>query len=238
MSTAPIAMKPRLRNRELKRQIAAMLNDDAFAQRLERWDQFVPRQVVNPLFSFFFNAQEIIKWRAVTAMGVVVARLAQREIESARVVMRRLMWTLNDESGGIGWGSPEAMGDIMARSHSLAQEYSHILLSYMNPAGNWLEHEILQRGVVWGVGRLAHVRAALMTNAVPLLEPLLESGDAYLRGLAAWAAGAFDAPALSRGLHRLAYDTETIMLYDQMRLMRISIRQLAQTSLSRAAAMP
>lgn len=25
-------------------------------------------------------------------------------MDSARIVMRRLMWSLNDESGGIGWG--------------------------------------------------------------------------------------------------------------------------------------
>ena len=31
------------------------------------------------------------------------------------------MWTLNDESGGIGWGSPEVMGEILAAHKGLAE---------------------------------------------------------------------------------------------------------------------
>jgi hypothetical protein len=46
-------------------------------------------------------------------MGEVMAHLADKDMESARVIMRRLMWSLNDESGGIGWGAPEAMGEIV-----------------------------------------------------------------------------------------------------------------------------
>jgi len=53
-------------------------------------------------------------------MGRVVSSLAEKDMESARVVMRRLMWNLNEESGGIGWGCPEAMGETMARSAPLA----------------------------------------------------------------------------------------------------------------------
>ncbi|MEA3417440.1 MAG: hypothetical protein U9R02_15080 [Thermodesulfobacteriota bacterium] len=60
-------------------------------------------------------------------MGVVVSNLADHDMESARVIMRRLIWNLNDESGGIGWGSPEAMGEIMARNNRLALPFTHKL---------------------------------------------------------------------------------------------------------------
>ena len=63
-------------------------------------------------------------------MGQVVSNLADTDMESARVIMRRLIWNLNDESGGIGWGSPEAMGDIMACHERLAGEYHRLLVSY------------------------------------------------------------------------------------------------------------
>jgi len=96
--------------RKLKKKILGLLNDNPLETSLEKICQFPPRQAVNPLFSFFYHSEELVKWRAVTAMGAVVARLAQQDIESSRIVMRRLMWNLNDESGGIGWGAPEAMG--------------------------------------------------------------------------------------------------------------------------------
>ncbi len=98
-------------------------------------------------------------------MGMVVSNLADHDIESARVVMRRLMWNLNDESGGIGWGSPEAMGEIMARHSRLAQEFASILVSYINPDKNYIEHEILQRGVLWGIGRLAYERPEFVKDS-------------------------------------------------------------------------
>ena len=118
-------------NREIKKNILKLLQDESFDKSLEKIRQMPERQAVNPLFSFFFNTNELIKWRSITAMGVVVSQLADHDMESARVVMRRLMWNLNDESGGIGWGSAEAMGEIMARHGRVGEEYAHLLLSYM-----------------------------------------------------------------------------------------------------------
>ena len=89
---------------------------------------------------------ELVKWRAVTAIGSIVTLLAKKDIEAARVIMRRLMWSLNDESGGIGWGAPEAMSEIMAQSNKIAEEYNSILISYLNEQGNFLEYEPLQKG--------------------------------------------------------------------------------------------
>jgi len=96
--------------------------------------------VINPLFSFLYNNDEQVRWRTVTAFGAVVAKLADEDMEAARIIMRRLMWNLNDESGGIGWGSPEAMGETLARHEGLAKEYARILLSYARQDGNYLEH--------------------------------------------------------------------------------------------------
>ena len=68
--------------------------------------------------------------------------------------MRRLMWSLNDESGSIGWGAPEAMAEIMARNKKLADEYYKILISYSEQGKNYLEHEGLQRSVRRGIERI------------------------------------------------------------------------------------
>lgn len=114
-----------------------------------------PSKSINPLFSFIQNTDEEIKWRAVRAMGKVVALMASENLESARVVMRRLMWSLNDESGGIGWGAPEAMGEIMAQDKRLRDEYYKILLSYIDEDGNYLEHEPLRKGAIWALERIS-----------------------------------------------------------------------------------
>jgi len=176
-----------LSHRKLKKQVLELLVSGDFQDAVETLCTLPGRQVVNPLFSFLYDGRFLIRWRAVAAMGSVVSTLARTELESARVVMRRLLWNLNDESGGIGWGSPEAMGEIMAKSERLSREYAHILVSFVNPGGNFLEHEMLQRGVLWGIGRLSNTRPERTVDAVRFLLPFLQSPDPNHRGLAAWA---------------------------------------------------
>ena len=218
-------------NRELKQKILTLLKDEKFDKGLEKICQLPARQAVNPLFSFFHNTDELIKWYAVTAMGAVVAGLGDHDMESARVVIRRLMWNLNDESGGIGWGSHEAMGEIMARHAALADEYAYLLVSYVNEDGNYIEHPILQRGVLWGLGRLAHVRPMLVKHATSFLLPYLQSEDAMHRGLAAWAAGALDTESLKALLQRLTNDNKRITVFMNMHLIECTVGQLAEEAL-------
>jgi hypothetical protein len=221
-----------LGGRKLKKKILGLLKDHPLETSLEKMGQFPPRQALNPLFSFFCHPDEFVKWRAVTAMGAVVARLAQEDMESARIVMRRLMWHLNDESGGIGWGAPEAMGEIMARHEKLAEEYAAILASYINPSGNFIEHEILQRGVLWGLGRLAHSRPQLLADTAAFLLPFLRSKDSVHRGLAAWVSGALSSGTTTPLLQKLVADEAKITIYIRMNLVETTVGDLAQEALA------
>jgi hypothetical protein len=189
--------------------------------------------VVSPLFSFFYSTDELVKWRAVTAMGRVVAMLADKDMESARIVMRRLMWNLNDESGGIGWGSPEAMGEIMACHAGLAEEYACILISYIMEDGNFLEHEALQRGAVWGIGRLAHARPALVIHSTHHLIPFLKSSDTTLRGFSVWASGALDPGQTEPFIRKLTEDPAKVRFYTDWLLIESTVGQLAADTLAR-----
>jgi hypothetical protein len=194
-------------HRTLKARMRDLLLDADFDQTMVALTTIPARRAVNPLFSFFCSDIPLLRWRAVSGMGVVVSHLADTEMESARVVLRRLMWTLNDESGGIGWGAPEAMGEITARHAALAAEFARILVSYIRPDANFLEHPLLQRGLLWGLGRLAHGRMELAREAMPFVRPFLGSADACHRGHAAWFMRAFasaggdgDVTALNRDM--------------------------------------
>lgn len=133
--------------------------------------------VVKVLISLFCHADPALRWRAVSLLGPLLAELAGRDLEAARVVMRRLMWSLNDESGGIGWGAPEAMAECLAWHPGLAEEYAHILVSFMREDGFFLEYPPLQRGLMWALGRLAVIQPQLLRqkkppNISPLTLPL------------------------------------------------------------------
>jgi len=189
-----------------------------------------PRHVINPLFSFLYNSNEKIKWRAVTAMGAIVSKLADEDMESARIIMRRLMWNLNDESGGIGWGSPEAMGEILACHETLANEYSQILISYAREDGNFQEHELMQRGVLWGIGRLAQSNPELLIDAVTYLIPYLDSSDATVRGLAVWILGLLGIEGGWSKLEQLTDDENQLKIYIDRRLIKCKVKELAENA--------
>jgi hypothetical protein len=217
--------------RQLKEKIRKLLLQKNFKSGLAEIGRMPARKAINPLFSFLCSLDELLKWRAVTAMGKIVGRLAEADMESARVIVRRHMWQLNDESGGIGWGCPEAMGEIMARNENLAQEFWCIQISYIRPDGNFLEHKALQRGALWGVGRLAHARPQLLKTSVDYLHPYMQADDPYLRGLAAWAAGALRNKKTEVILNQLKDDSAKLDLYLDGYIIGRSVGEISKKAL-------
>ena len=156
--------------RNFKGDILNLSGQNDFEKNLEDIHKFPPKKVVNALFSFLVTTNQTIKQHTIIAMGEVVSRLAEDDIESARIVMRRLMLSVTEESGGIGWNTPEAMGEIMARSEQLANEYHKILISYTVGGGNELDFEGLQKSVISGLKRLAEVYPNMVKEVNHLLK--------------------------------------------------------------------
>ena len=152
-----------------KEKIKKLLEEADFDENLQELHEFPPLKVVNALLSLLVTTDDKLKNRVVKSFGEIVAKLAENDLETARIVMRRLMLSLNDESGGIGWNSPEAMGEIMARSEKLADEYHKILISYTLGGGNELDFEGLQNSVKEGLKRLSRAHPDLVKEVEHLL---------------------------------------------------------------------
>lgn len=214
----------RLSGRNLKQKVLELLKAKDFCSSLEQLKQFPGKIVINPLLSFLLDLDELVKWRAVAALGVVVSLMAETDMEAARVIMRRLMWSLNDESGGIGWGAPEAMSEIMAKNDKIAQEYYTILISYLDEDGNHLEYEALQKGLIWGVARLSTIRPDLMKPAAVYLYKYLDSNDASIRGLSAFGLGLLRARDSIDHLNRLMHDYSEFQTFfgNELKIFKVS----------------
>jgi len=226
------------RFRDLKHRLAAALESPDWEAGLRDVLALEPGQAVGPLFSFFLRPGLV--WPAVTALGLVADRMfhaGPSGPEDARVVMRRLMWHLNEESGNLGWGAAEAMAEIMAVNATLAGEFHRILASYISDGevdGNYLDHPPLRRGAFWGVGRLAQVRPELVRPAVPsLLAGLHNDEDPPSRGLAAWALGLLRAPEAASPLRALLDDPTPVELFRNRALEHTSVASLAREALER-----
>jgi HEAT repeat protein len=218
--------------RKLKKRIFKILGSPNFSEELDNLLKIPGNQFINSLLSFLYNEDPVVKWNAVLAVGAAVSNIAEDDIESARVIIRRLMWNLNDESGGIGWGSVEAMGEILANNNTLAREYSGILLSYARKDGNFQEHELMQRGVLWAIGRLSQVSPELLKkSALGHILPYLDSGDAVVRGLAAWVSGLLGIKDAKSRLEELEKDESEIQVFINDKLIKRRVRDMAEAAL-------
>ena len=162
--------------------------------RLEQTISEVPGAFVGPLMSFLLQGGTLAG-RAAVLLGACVAALARERPEEARVVMRRFMWHMNEESGNLGWGIPESMAEALARSAALAKEFSRVLISYIWNTGredNFVEYAPLRRCCYWAVGRLLQARPELAASALPHLRAGLRDEDISCRGMAAWALAQID----------------------------------------------
>jgi len=229
-------------SRKIKKTVLHLLEGSNLDDIRQRLDEFPVKDVVNVLFSAICRDNDMIHWNAVQCMGVYVTRLAEIDMEEARIVMRRMLWSLNDESGGIGWGAPESMAAIMAGHEGLATEYVHMLISYMREDGeelfqdgNYLEHEVLQRGLLWGIGRLAEVRPEMLLqrNVANDLLHYLNSAGATVRGLAARNLGLLGSEKAVPALQKLVHDPSPVILFEDGEIKNVTVGNLAGQALDR-----
>lgn len=195
-------------------------------------------ELVGPLFSFLPQAPCTMH-RAAVALGCLTARLERDQPEAAKNILRRLMWHLNEESGNMGWGIPEAFGEILVASEPVARMFHRVLISYIIDLGrddNYCDNDILRRSCYWAIGRCAQERQELFLSARPWLRRGLTDQDAVCCGMAAWALGQLprdlmDAP----GLRHLAESGSTAVcaLFDGNHIYEITAVQAATDALGK-----
>jgi len=127
--------------------------------------------------------------------------------ERVREYIRRLLWLLNEESGGIGWSAPEAIAEIIVCIPELLEPYAHIMISYA------LTGKVLLNGSLWAIGRLgSQMREVLSVHQTEVMAAF-ESDKPETLGLAAWAMGESGfAPALPQ-LAMLRSRKEIVRIY-------------------------
>ncbi len=198
-----------------------------------------PADLVRALQGFLASPKELVRWRGARSLGAALARLAGGEPAAAREIVRRLLWSLNEESGSIGWGAPAALAEALARDAGLADDYLALYLSHLDLSGpKFLEFPPLQQGLAWGVGRLAADRrpALLAAGGARLLRVHLVSPDPGVRGHAAWALGELQDAAARAGLEARSDDPGELAFWDGRGLRVATVGGLVREALTKLAA--
>jgi hypothetical protein len=146
------------------------------------------------LSSCLFSADDRTKWKAVRSLGVVVGECNAVSGQRARELLRRLFWSLKDESGTVPFGVPEAIGEVLAVRTELQPEFLSSLCSFAYHP-ELLQTGQIERGVFWALGRIGKASALCSPEAVEALTlAARHHPDAESRKIAAWALSKFDDP--------------------------------------------
>lgn len=229
-----------MNRRTCKAYLISLLGSRDLDEILAELPSVPPKYLINGLFSCLCHPEEKVRWHAVSCFGAVVPAIGATDMEGARTIMRRFLWMLNDESGGIGWGVPEAMAEVMVHSSRLADEYLHMLVSYtmddgpeLFQDGNFLELELLQEGVLWGLCRLAPVyRDKLLDLRLgDNIGIYLVSKNHAVKGLACSLAGLLGLSAYLSDISGAGSDMSPVRLYENGVIRELTVAELAQAAL-------
>jgi hypothetical protein len=192
------------------------------------------RRTLSVLTALTYDHDPQLAWAAIHAMGLVAADLAERDPDFVRQHLRRLVWLLNDESGGIGWRAPEALGAMLAARPDCFADYIPILVSLLDMEAK--DAVAFRAGYLWAIGRLAQAAPEPAREALPWVLTALNDPEPRVRGLALWCLNQFQTlPDLPwEQVRRLAQDPAGLAIYTDGRLQPTSLAELAQALLNKS----
>lgn len=183
------------------------------------------KRVLSVLTGLTYHPDPLIAWRAVQGLGIAARQIAGRDPEYVRIHLRRFIWLVNDESGGIGWRAPEAIGEVITQCPGQFDEFIPPLFHLLD-----LEEEDAPRfraGVLWAIGRVSTVRPGAVLQVLDLVSACLADPDPQVRGLALWALAKSRQTVSVDVLEKLSQDHSPVWIYQDGTLIYFSVAELA-----------
>ena len=195
----------------------ALIEDD-----LDRIAALAPgnKRVFGAIMALTYDKENVIAWRAIEAMGRAVAAVATDDPGTARDIVRRLLWSVTEESGSIGWSAPEMLAEVVVRSPGQFSDLPPIILSLHD------EPPFLP-GVLWAMGRFAEAGLSLPREARLVITEALGDASAGVRGMALWAATRARFSGMDDRLAAMTADRGHFRLYENRTLENVVIGDLA-----------
>lgn len=209
----------------LKRMVRGLLDEGRLEDIAEL--ALTRRRVLGTLIALTYDRDDQIGWRAVEAMGLAAERIAPHDPQPVREHLRRLLWLITEESGGICWRAPEAMAEIAARLPRQFGEFIpiviHLILEF---AEEDLKH--FRPAVLWGIGRLSPWAGDYMPEILPAVVAALDVSDSQARGMAVWCLGELGRGDIVAERPELLQDDGLAGMYASRTVVQKKVSQVAQ----------
>lgn len=169
-------------DRKVKKQVKTLLSRREHDQLIKLSETDV--RYWNEIRFRLYDLDESIRWSAIeTVAGIMQRWWESGKEEKVRNYIRTLFWSLNDESGGIGWSSAQTVAEIIMHIPELADPYASMLIAHT------LDEPPLVKGGLWGIGRMGRTALDSVSFFREKVLRVFQSDDEETLGLAAWAMG-------------------------------------------------
>lgn len=210
--------------REIRERVREMLrvNDMEAIASLARTE----KRVINALIGLSYDKESLESWRAIAAMGIAVGALLPGSQEFVRNTVRKLLWSIMEESGGIGWSAPEMLGEIVRADPKGFSDLPPIIASFHS-------EDSFRGGVMYALGRIAEVSPELARpHEEQMMQALLDSNP-MVRAYALLALRGAGLRGPEEVLRGLSSDASEVTLFVEGAFLQTRVRDLAQESLKR-----
>ncbi|NOY65506.1 MAG: hypothetical protein GXO97_08975 [Nitrospirae bacterium] len=182
-------------------------------------------RIVSVLISMSYDKDSLLTWRAIEAIGPVVAEISKNSPEQGADIVRRLLWSITEESGGIGWAAIEMLAEIIV---NYPERYKNLVPLLME----FYDEEIFRDGVLYAIGRIGERMPELFDDPDKIEDIIsdgLTSDDPQIRGLALIACKRLADTLHGIGqeqIRRLKGDESTFTVYEKGRLINRKINEV------------
>jgi hypothetical protein len=175
-----------------------------------------------------YDMDEPVRWAAIETVAKVMEQWWKAgRGEKVRNYIRTLFWSMTDESGGIGWSSPQTVAEIIAHIPEFIDPYGRMMIAYA------IDEPPLVKGGLWGVGRLGK----RITESVDFFQDkifeLFKNTDAEILGHLIWAMGEVGHKPARPFIEQLQWYDTAATIYYSGKFITKSLREWAEASISK-----
>jgi HEAT repeat protein len=184
------------------------------------------KRVFRILISLAYDKEELLCWRAIEAMGKATGAVAEKDPAVVRNVVQRLIWSMSEESGGIGWSAPEMLGEIVVNSPHLCADIPSIIFSFHG-------EESFLKGVLWALWRMTGAGLDGIEGSTDVVIKALCHNDPSVRGLALYALPGAVIAEVEERLRDMTRDEGRLRIYENHKLVERKVGYIARVVLER-----
>lgn len=129
-----------------------MLKDEDVAALLAR-ARTKPGPVIRYAQGRLYSADPDEKWRAVSILGALVREPGLLPDSKVEDLLQRYLWALNDESGNVPFGVPEAIGEIVSGRPIFSAQVLPVLCGMLTEEETF-QTGAIERGIFWALRRI------------------------------------------------------------------------------------